>query len=178
MIIINLLSPEQKKELKIKRIYLAIKEVVMLILLFTSIIAIMLGVSRYVLEEQLADIIERNISTINAGQQVNNQIIVLNKKINLINDVQKNFKHWSVFFKKISQLTPDEIIYNSLKIYHQEAILELQGTAQTRQDLLKLQKNLEESQLFKKVDLPLNNLIEKENNTFNITAEINLNNIP
>lgn len=178
MITINLLSPDQKRELKIKKIYIAVKELVMLILLFTSIIAIMLIISRYVLEQQLANLIKSNVNASQAGGQINKQITALNKKINIIGQIQQNSKKWSSFFSQLATATPTGIAYNFLKIDSQGKTVELQGIAKNRQDLLKLQKNLTESGLSNQVDLPLSSLLSRENNNFNLQFKVNLDQIP
>lgn len=175
---LNLLSPIQKKELKNKRIYIALKELIMLFLLFATIIAILLLVSRYVLEQQLTELISRNAINIKNTQEISQQIIDINEKIDNVYNIQNKFKKWSDFLADVSELTPDNIAYNFIKIYHQSGIIEIQGTAETRQDLLKFQKSLKESELFIEVNVPLSNLLAKENNVFNIQAEINLEQIP
>src|SRR3989339_126000 len=168
MININLLSPTQKSELKTKRIYIAIKELVMLILLFTIIMAIMLLTSRYYLEIQLADLIEQNAVSINIGQQTSQKIKDINQKINSALDIQAKFKKWSMFMTELSNITPDNISYSFVKVYHQAGTLELQGTSATRQDLIRLQGALENSDLLTEVNVPINNLLAKEKNNFSI----------
>lgn len=173
MININLLSPSQKKELKLKRIYIAIKELVMLFLLFAILTGILLLTSRYVLEQELTSLILKNSINIKATQEINEEIIVANEKINNAYDIQSKFKKWSQFFVDLSKLKTEKVSISLLKIYGENNILEMQGKAQTRQDLIKLQKTLEESTMFTEVNLPLNDLISKENNSFNIQAQIN-----
>ena len=178
MIILNLIPPGQKKDLKQKRIYVTIKELVMLILLFTSIVAILLLVAKNVLEEQLAYLIEKNATTIQVSQSTNRQIYAINQKITAVDKIQKDSKRWSVFFNQLAQLTPNRISYSLAKVYRQEGVLELQGTAKTTNDLIQLQKNLEDSSLFKKINLPLSDLLAKENSSFNLRAEIDLSQVP
>ncbi|MFA5029252.1 MAG: PilN domain-containing protein [Patescibacteria group bacterium] len=172
MITLNLLSPKQKKELKTKRIYLALKELLMLFLLFTALIAILLIVSRYFLEQQLASLITRNINAIQISQKTNEEVVLINKKINNVYKIQKNFQKWSDFLTNLSKLTPAGVSYNLVKIYQQNSQLEIQGIAKTRNDLLELKKNLEADERFYDIDLPLNNLLVKENNSFTIGAKI------
>lgn len=178
MITINLLSTTQKQELKIKRIYVAIKEMVMLLLLFTSFSALLLVGSRYYLNRELSDLISRNAVFIQAGREINNQILIINKKINEADKIQKDFKKWSGFIAQISDLSGSEITYTALKIYRQDYVLELNGSAKNRQSLLDFKKRLEASGLFKEINLPISNLINKENNVFIITAKIDPTKIP
>ena len=44
--------------------------------------------------------------------------------------------------------------------------------------VLQLKKKIDESKLFSKVTLPINDLISRENNSFNIRADINIDKIP
>ncbi|OGY44676.1 MAG: hypothetical protein A3B89_04305 [Candidatus Buchananbacteria bacterium RIFCSPHIGHO2_02_FULL_40_13] len=177
MIIINLLSPGQKKDLKIKRIYTAIKELVMLVLLFTLIIAILLLISKYVLDNQLAKLIEKNALTIQENQAIINEISSLNFKIEIVSRLQKDFKKWSDFLMAFSNITPPNISYNLIKIQYENASIELRGVAKNRDDLIKLKDNLNNFNLLLNVNLPLKNLLAKENNEFIITANLALDKI-
>jgi len=177
MITINLLSPVQKRELKIKRVYVAIKELIILVLLFTLIIAIMLLVSKYILDNSLARLIERNAYTIEGNRDVVSKINAINTKITVIDKIQKDFKKWSKFFITLTDLTPNNISYDLIKIKYSEASIEIRGTAKTRDDLTKLKDNLTDSQIFSDINLPLQNLLAKENNNFTITAKILLDKI-
>jgi len=172
MITINLLSPSQKKELKIKRIYVAVKELVILLLLFTSIIATMLLASKYILDNKMAKLIERNTQVIQANAEVVNKINSLNIKVEAIDKIQNNFKRWSYFLVTLTNATPPNISYELVRIQLDSASLELRGTAKSRDDLIKLKNNLNELKIIKDVNLPLKDLLPKENNQFTITANI------
>jgi Tfp pilus assembly protein PilN len=169
---LNLLSPEQKKDLKIKRIYFTLKELVMLFLLFTAVIAAMLTISRYILEKRLTELVNKNAAHIQVGQEVNSQISALNKKINLVYQIQKQFQPWSVFLSRLTNITPPNIIYQNIKINYSTATLELQGVAKTRQDLIKLQQALDAADFLTEINLPLTDLLPKEKNLFHIQAKI------
>lgn len=174
MITINLLSPSQKSELKIKRVYIAIKELIILILLFTLIIAILLLTSKYILDNSLARLIERNAYSIQENRDVVNKINIINSKIEIIGKIQKDFKKWSEFFVMFTNLTPNNISYDSVKIKYDDASIEIRGVAKNRDDLTKLKDNMTNSEVFENINLPLKNLLAKENNDFIITAKINM----
>lgn len=178
MISLNLLSPDQKKDLKTKRIYMAIKELVMLALLFAALIGMLLVLAKYFLEEQLVNLIEKNAADIRNSQEINNQILAINKKLSTAKDIQDDFKKWSYLIKQVTELTPAGIYYNNYEIYHREKQLVLTGVAPNRQTLLSLQQALEASPLFASVQLPLSDLIEKENNNFTVKAAIAVDQIP
>lgn len=177
MITINLLSPHQKKELKVKRVYIVIKELVMLILLFTSIIAILLLVSKYFLDNKLAKLIERNALTIQENAEVVRKINALNTKIKLVDQIQGNFKEWSVFLVDITNSTPDDIRYENIRINYDSATIELRGVAKNRNSLTQLKDNLEKLESLENINLPLQALLPKQDNTFSIIANIVLDKI-
>lgn len=171
MIIINLLSPSHKKDLKTKRIYMAIKELVMLVLLFTAIIAILLLSSKYILDNRLAKLIERNAYTIEENRTIISKINRLNSKINIAHNIQNGFKEWSVFMTDITNTTPSGVSYDLMRIRYEDASIELTGVAKTRDILTTLRDNLKNLDTIDNVNLPLQSLLPKENNKFTITAD-------
>jgi len=175
MIRINLLSPKKKEEVKLKRIYASIKDIVMLFLLFALIISIMLLGSKFFLQNQLTELLTQNATRIDAVEKISKKIILANVKINGMEKIQNNFQKMSAVFEELANITPSGAYYSSVQIYRETGIIQLRGTASTRQDLLKLQDNLNNSELFQDIDLPLSDLLSKENNSFNISANIDFN---
>ncbi len=178
MITLNLIPPEQVAKLKNKKTYAAIKDLLLLFLLFSIIISIMLVGSKYYLQEKLTSLMDRNSASIQSNNNLNSRIIAINDKINRTYSIQKNFKRWSYLLQKINELTPSAITVNEISISKGEISLEIIGVAKTRDDLLQLKKNLDGSGLFAKINLPISSLINRENNSFNIRADINLDKIP
>jgi len=174
MITINLLSPQQKKDLDAKRIFIIIKKLIMLFLLFASIVAVILISARYILEQQLTSLLTQNATQIQASREINEQIIIVNRKIKNAEKIQTDFVKWSNLLIWLSDQTPEDITYNSIKISYADTILNIKGIAKNRQDLVKFKEKLEESEMLSNVSLPLHNLLAKEDNVFDIEAEINL----
>jgi len=172
MITLNLIPPTQKNIYKNSRLYQLIKEAVMLIFLFTAIISIMLLLSRYFLEEQLADLAQRNAANIRSNEAVNRRITDINTKIITASGIQKNFQPITPLLVAISQAAGNNIAYSQIKFFRQQTLLELTGQAKTRNDLMELKKRLENSPWAKNVDLPLTNLVSKENNNFIIKINV------
>lgn len=173
MITLNLLPSNKKKQLKNQRLYSAIKEAVVLIILFTSIIAIMLWVSRYYLEKQLADLIVTNSLQLKSQEQTALKIQTINNKLKTIDNLQKNRYHLGQLIQQLTTITPASISYNQIRFFFQQKTIELSGTAKTRNDLLSLKNSLETTKWIKKINLPMDNLVNKENNQFQITIELN-----
>jgi Tfp pilus assembly protein PilN len=173
MITLNLIPREQKNTLKNSRLYAAFKEAVTLILLFTAISSIMLWVSRYYLEQELADLMNINAINIKSNQATNDQIIAINNKIKATENIQNNFVPLGQFTARVAAMIPENIALNSLRLYRQESTLELIGTAKTRANLLQFKNSLEKNSWIKNVNLPITDLIDRENNKFIIKLELN-----
>jgi hypothetical protein len=173
MININLIPKEQKETLKKVRFYFYLKEAIVLFFLFISIISIILLASYYYLEKQLVETKITNILNTTSGEDLNHKIISVNKKIKEAENIQKNFSYNHKIVEKFLTLNFNNISLNQIKIYNQQNIIEFSGISKTRSDLLKLKVNLEEQTWINRVDLPIANLIDKENNIFNIKIEIN-----
>ena len=178
MITINLVPQEHKIKIERKKTYLAIKEALLIILLFASVISIMLMLSKSYLESQLADLMNENSQNVAMIQKTNDRIKSINEKINDADSVQKNFKSWSGLITALYSAKGEDISYSYLKIFRKESTVEISGVSKTRDALLLLQKNLQKMDYFKKINLPLSNLISKENNSFSIKIDLDLTKTP
>jgi Tfp pilus assembly protein PilN len=178
MITLNLIPPEQKDKLKNKKIYSILKDLLLLFLLFSIIISIMLVGSKYYLQEKLTDLMNRNSISIQSNDNINKRIITINRKIDEVYTIQKESIRWSYLLQKIEKLTSANASTSEINISRQGAYIEIIGRTKKRTNLLELKQNLDQSGLFSKVNLPINDLIERENNSFNIRADVKLEKIP
>lgn len=172
MIALNLIPQEQKTLLKNTRLYAACKEAVTLLFLFAMIISIMLWISRYYLERDLADLVVANSANIKSNEAANQRIIAINQKINLVDGIEKNFIPSRLVVEAISHLVPENIALDAINFYRQQSSFEITGTAKTRNDLLQFKNILNSAAWVKNVDLPMTDLISKENNRFTIKLNI------
>lgn len=172
MISLNLIPQEQKKQLKNERLYSVIKEAITLILLFSAVTSIMLLLSRYYLENQLASLMEQNAANISTNEANDRRINIINSKIKAVEGIQKNFMGSELLLEKVINIVPADIACNSITFFRQQSIIEISGNAKNRESLLAFKEALEKADWIKSVDLPINSLINKENNAFNIKIEI------
>lgn len=175
MISLNLIPQNKIEEIKIKRIYLIIKKLIILFLLFSTIVALSLIASRYILEQKINQLITENISSLKASQDINQRISFINQRTAKIKSIQNNFIDWHPYLIELSLITPESIKFQSLSLNRINQKLTLNGLAETRQDLLELEKNIDQSKFFYNVNLPLRNLLNQRDIQFNLTADISLN---
>lgn len=172
MITLNLLPPNKKRELQLAQLYTIIKNLIILILLLTTLIAIILLFTKMILQNHFNKIVEQTTLTTKFSRLFNQDIKTFNQQLTEVEGIQKNYIPWTNFFIVFSQVVPDDIGISNLTI-NQNKIL-ISGLAKTRVKLLEFKDNLENSDLFSEVVVPLENILKKENIDFSIKANINL----
>ncbi len=172
MIALNLIPQEQKIIMKNTRLYAAIKEAVTLILLFASIIAIMLWVSRFYLESDLADLVTANAANVASNEATNQRIIAINKQIDLVSNIENNYASSRKILAAVAHIVPENIALATINYYREESTVEISGLAKSRTDLIDFKNKLDSAGWIKSVDLPITDLIDKENNKFTIKLAI------
>lgn len=172
MININLITQEQKEILKNQRFYFSLKEASILLFLFFLTISLILWISYYIMGGQLLDLKKINDLNSNGNEGINQRLENINNQVDNIINIQDNFTYNHLIIEKISSLRDSKITYDQIIVQNQQNILELYGTAENRESLLNFKRTLESQDWLDKIDLPLANLIEKENNQFKIKMEI------
>lgn len=177
MITLNLISPLQKKELRLLRVFIVIKNVIIYLLLFLILAAMVLLLSKMILQNNFNKIVaDYNLNT-RTGQIFSQDIKRFNQKLKTIQLIQADYVSWSEFLVDLTNLTPDEILLHTITIDKNTENIQISGRAKTRQALLDLQKNLQtvgcfESICIEKVEIPLSSLLEKENIDFTIESKL------
>lgn len=85
--------------------------------------------------------------------------------------IQNGHLHWANMLSHLSQAIPDGVTIESLanKNYNTYLI----GKARTRDELLKFKGNLEKDSCFQNVNVPLSNLVVKDNVDFQMDFSVN-----
>lgn len=171
---INLLPQNKKEEIRKSKQFQSILgwEVVI------SFIAVIFFGFIFVLNH-LIDLNFKVVSAENNGSDGNkyetikyyeNKFSEINSKISKISDVSKGQIYWSEFFLKLNGAVPDSVEITDLSTKNFSAYLA--GKAKTREDLLRFQDNLNKIECFENVNLPLSNLVSKEDVAFQMDLEI------
>ncbi|MCX6702051.1 MAG: PilN domain-containing protein [Candidatus Zambryskibacteria bacterium] len=118
-----------------------------------------------------------NISSLDSEIDViNSTIKSINTKLNTINSTLEYPKVTpfvdSILSNKIKDIYINELVYTSLS--KTTASITLDGVSATRESLVSFVKKLEETKLFKKVDLPISNFTKNANINFSINTTIAL----
>ncbi|MFH1226250.1 MAG: hypothetical protein V1684_03135 [bacterium] len=182
MISLNLNSPHQKKQIRLNRLYHLLKGNLSFVLIISIVSAIILLVARNDLQKSYNDI---TAAATLLNQQIrgsNQKITIINEELNKIKKIQSQFIPWSNLLVYLTKNTPPNIQLNFLII---QTLPESQappaggqwqitfkGLAKHRDDFLLFKEKLEKIELFDKVEIPLNQLTQKENLDFEIKASL------
>lgn len=177
MLTLNLVSEEQKKEIKLRHIYGFIKKINLVLIIITITIAIILLVAKIILQLKFNEIVEQTTLVTKNNQGYNSKVREINNKLNFVAKTQNDFIPWSNLIKSVADLTPADINLYYLKLNSDEQMIKIKGKAKLRQSLLDFKTKLEATSNFKNIDFPLKNILEKENIDFEINAKLNLPNL-
>ncbi len=174
MISLNLLPPEEKKQVSTQKYYLFIKNELIFLLIISLLLIIISFSSRIILTKHLIQANEE-ISLVNPIQMKSRQeIMSYNNKLQELKKIQKEFIPWSNIIWKIFNEIPTGITIDSLVLKQESGNMIIEGLAVTRQDLLNLEKNIKNDPFFISYHLPLKDKLQKKNIHFTITAQFSL----
>ena len=175
MIRINIIPDNIKNEIKINFIYLLIKKFLYILIIVFSIFAMILLISENILITTLAkEINSSSLEFTSIANTSQNKVDDINNKLLLLENIQKDFMRWSVFFDYLSKKIPKNIKISHLSISNDGLDISFSGISPTRETLLSFKEMLENSKIFENIDFPVQNLLQKENINFEIKAKLKL----
>ncbi|NQU84013.1 MAG: hypothetical protein HQ536_04870 [Parcubacteria group bacterium] len=166
MITLNLLSPQKKKETEENILYASIKNILAIFLIFIIFVSVILLGSKLILSRNFEKVIEQTTLIVKEYGGVNRNIKEINDKLINISKSQEEFIEWSSNLLQTAKLVPENIEISAIVLRKGSSQTLLKGYAKTRGELLILKTNLEESELFEKVELPFSNLLKREDIDF------------
>ncbi|NUM25166.1 MAG: PilN domain-containing protein [Candidatus Buchananbacteria bacterium] len=175
MINLNLIPPSKKNELRLTQFYIMIKNFVIAILLINILSAIALLSAKVVLQNHFNRIVEQTTLTTKYANTLSQDVKNFNTQLNAVASIQSEYLLWSKFFIDFSKLVPTGIGLDSITIKENRILLT--GIASTRDELLSFQKNLESSPLFFNIEVPIDNLLRREDIDISVKADINIDEI-
>ncbi len=173
---INLIPPDKKKKLINNQ---RLKIVLNVEIVLTIIIAgffLMLGIFNYILDfninsyQKIRQNENREVKQFKELEEYDSRFKQINNQIAQIYLIEQDQFYWSKILIRLSELVPPEIKLNSLITNNYKITLE--GTADNRDELIGFKKKLMNEPELINVDLPLSNLVDKNNIEFQISFEI------
>jgi Tfp pilus assembly protein PilN len=100
----------------------------------------------------------------------NDDFKTANKQITMDESIQKDQLYWSNLFIKLNDAVPDSVSVTKMATKNYQVLMA--GTARTRDDLIGMRENFSREGCFTNINLPLSNLISKDNVDFQIQFDI------
>ncbi|MDH4330173.1 MAG: PilN domain-containing protein [Candidatus Moranbacteria bacterium] len=175
-IAINLLPEKRKKDIKRRKFLLFIiwQEV---LIIFTAIVFFaVLFSTNFILGINFQNIQKDgekyfNRSEFKEMKKYEQEFANVNKRASVVREIQKNDFYWTNFFYELSRIIPEGIKLSSLST--NQSSVTLMGRSNSRDNLIVLKDKLEASGCFLEVDVPLSNIVKKEDIDFKIELKIN-----
>lgn len=185
MITLNLLPPQEKKNLYYNKLDNLVLICAGEILVAFLILIALFGVTLFTISSQIK-IVQKEIDSYEVGikkealEELNQKIDKANEKIKRLDLLQENHIRYSGFLEHVSFLIPESAKISNITIIQQAAaqnipqktIFNLHGLASSRDDVLKIKNGLESSVFLEEVETPLSNLVKATDIDFSFSATI------
>ncbi|PIV10100.1 MAG: hypothetical protein COS49_02355 [Candidatus Portnoybacteria bacterium CG03_land_8_20_14_0_80_41_10] len=170
---LNLLPPAEKKELKLTELNNLILSLAGQILILLLIFNLFLGSTFFCLSILLKE--QKNLIAVKESNPQMQDLLEIEEKIKQTNQIIKQVNLgqtkailWTPVFEEITKIVSNDIYLTNFSYQSDSNLVTLNGWANQRENLLYLQKLLEENSFFKEVKVPLSNLIKEKNIDFNL----------
>lgn len=169
---LNLISPEQKKQLEIKQLSLSGENILGLIVLAWLVFGIFL----LPLKQKISVLKDNNLSAKTKSEQMNaeqsSQFSAFNQNLNNLYQIGPSGQNFSKLLASLSTLTPENIGILELTATGETKDVIIKGFALTRNDLISFQNNLNGASAFENIESPLENYLEQAKINFEIKAKL------
>jgi hypothetical protein len=172
MLRLNILPEDFKKEIRLFSIYGVFRNIILVFVFLTALIGIIFLFSNAVLETYISHSGSNRIIIRNNYQSLDSQIEEAESKIKHVVGIQEDSINWSKLIEDIMIRTNDEIIFSRISINREKYQLDLLGHAETRNALINLKNEFEDSINYLSIDFPIKNILEKEDINFNMLMTI------
>ena len=175
-ILINLLPPQRRREIKNLR-YTGIVLKVGTMALFALIVLAsfsyaclyFIDFQEKSLDQEIASFKQTN--SYKKTQEAQDSLREYNKIASKVkNGLKKQKEYWDIIYE-INAKIPNDVVLTDLNV-SEEGIISLKGLAYTRKDFLSFKDGLEKSELFENLQSPISNLVMDKDVNFEFTAEI------
>ena len=173
MLTLNLISREQKKEIKLHYFYGLIKKTSLILIIIITIITIIFLIAKIIIQIQFNKIVEQTTLVTKNSQSYNSKIREINNKLNFVSKIQDDFIPWSDLIKNVMNITPSDINFYYFKLNVDEKTIKIKGIAKLRNSLLDFKTKMQAIPELKDIDFPIKNILEKENIDFEINCKLN-----
>ncbi|OGE81017.1 MAG: hypothetical protein A3H72_01615 [Candidatus Doudnabacteria bacterium RIFCSPLOWO2_02_FULL_48_8] len=107
------------------------------------------------------------------NQQLQQQVVALNDEIRKIEALRARHYYWSEALVELGNFIADDAVIDVLSLDRASGKIDISGTAQDRESILKFWADMHKSKYFKNINFPLSNLERADDAPFTYTFYIN-----
>jgi len=152
-----------------------IKSACNFLIVLAVLISLYLLLGWLILHNDYADTVRQTGLSVDNSESYTDKVAAVNSQLNMVESIQNSYYPLSLVLDELASAIPPGITVSSAKIDRANQAIELQGLAHTRDDLLALKTELDDSDMFDEINLPISNILQKDNITFAITAKLIIN---
>jgi len=172
MLRLNILPDDYKKEIKLISIYSVFKNVLLLLVFLTALVGIIFLLGDAVLQTYIDNSGAGRTMIQSNYQNLDGQVREAESKIEYVVNIQEDAINWSKLLEDVMIKTNNNIKFSRITIDREKYQLNLFGQAETRGDLIALKEEFEKSDNYLSIDFPIENILEKNDITFNMLITI------
>lgn len=174
MITLNLISQVQQKEIKLIRLYYTLKNIVLLVLIFTIFLGSLLVGAKIILRRNYQKLNEEAAYIRETKNKYAKEIQEINNYLKSLEAIQKENVPPAQLLILLGQTVTANIQITNLSLSLDSQLLKIKGLAKSREDFLNFQKSLKDSKAFEEINIPISAILKKEDLDFLLETKINL----
>ncbi len=168
MILLNILPKKIKNELKLTKTYKTVNKFLSIFLFNIILYTAIFSTSYLLLTVKLDSLIVEANNMNKDAELYSIRTKEVNKKISEISQIQDDFISWSSFLFNFTNSTSNGITLKKISIDKENKSINITGTAKKRNDLLNFKTKISEIKYLDGFEIPIKNLLIKENIAFDI----------
>jgi len=166
-IILNLISPQLKKEFKIKQICQIINFFLITLFLVSIFIAMSLLFAEFTLQSFFTKEVNRKSFNLNSNyQSPNKKIKVINQNFKEIDNIQEGYISWVKILIYFTQALSSDIKIYEFKNINNSTEIKINAIVKDRKALLEFKESFKKDPVFVQTKFPFLNLTSKKNIDF------------
>jgi Tfp pilus assembly protein PilN len=162
---LNLLPPKDKHSLRTALAMSFVQSLALFVTVVILIIAGMLFSLRVILSQEVDKLSAQRTASSGEHQALVGQMQSINDYIARVDAAQEGFTDWSAVLESLAQSAPRGIRFEGISI-SPDMTLTVEGVADTRDDVLAMERQLNSYPYFTDVTSPLSNILQKTNLRF------------
>lgn len=172
MIDLNLLSSAKKQQVKHQLLLGVLEYFISLMLIFISLIGTSLLTTKLIMQNSFNRAVNQNALITKEYGSLNQQVRIINEKIELFKKIQRGYNPWSSNVAALSELAPLGITLSSISINTQSKEFLISGRADLRETLLLYKNYLENLDKVGSTNIPIDSLLQSQNINFKLDGNL------